>query len=96
MINDKESALFATEIAKVLVGEENVITDQEKALGADDFAELQAEVPGVYVNIGARNPEDESTHFPHHHGNFNIDERALLTSTELYVEYTLRYLNRDF
>lgn len=96
VINDKESALFATEIAKVLVGEENVITDQEKALGADDFAELQAEVPGVYVNIGARNPEDESTHFPHHHGNFNIDERALLTSTELYVEYTLRYLNRDF
>lgn len=92
VINDRDSALFATEIAKELVGEENVITDQEKALGSDDFAELQAEVPGVYVNIGTKNPLDEGTAFAHHHGNFNIDESGLLLLTSFYVNYTLKYL----
>jgi len=93
VINDTESALFTAEIARTILGEENVITNQEKGLGADDFAELQAEVPGVYVNVGARNPLDESTHFPHHNERFNIDEKSLLISTELYVLYSLKYLN---
>lgn len=92
VINDRKSALFATEIANQLVGVENVITDQEKALGADDFAELQVEVSGVYVNIGTKNPLDDSTAFAHHHGNFNIDERGLLLLTSFYVDYTLEYL----
>lgn len=92
VVNDSDSALFATEIAKKLVGKENVIIDQEKALGADDFAELQAEVPGVYVNIGTRNPLDIETGFDHHHGNFNIDEKGLLLLTSFYVDYTLGYL----
>ncbi len=92
VINDKDSALFAIEIAKQLVGEENVITDREKVLGADDFAELQAEVPGVYANIGTRNPLDESTGWDQHHGNFDIDEKGLLLLTSFYVDYTLEYL----
>lgn len=95
VINDKDSALFATQIASKLLGEENVIRDQEKALGADDFAELQAEVPGVYVNIGTRNPLDDGTSFSNHHGNFNIDEKALLILTSFYVDYTLGYLDEN-
>jgi amidohydrolase len=91
VINDEDSANFATKVAKELVGSDNVITNQEKAMGADDFAEFQREVPGVYVNIGAKNPLDKSTHFPHHHEKFNIDERAILISTELYVAYALKY-----
>ena len=95
VINDEASALFAAEVARTIVGEENLITNQEKALGADDFAEFQAEVPGVYVNVGTRNPEDEDTQFPHHNGRFNIDERGLLISTEFYVSYALKYLNSE-
>ena len=92
VINDEALAKFAADIAKRLVGEDNVNTNQEKALGADDFSELQLEVPGVYVNIGARDPKNKSTHFSHHHENFNIDEKALLIGTQFYVEYTLEYL----
>lgn len=92
VINHENAAKFATSVAKELVGLDNVITNQEKALSADDFAEFQLEVPGVYVNIGAKNPLDKSTHFPQHHGNFNIDEKALLIGTEFYVRYALKYL----
>jgi len=38
---------------------------------------------------------DEATHFPHHNERFNIDEKSLLISTELYVEYALKYLNGE-
>lgn len=93
VINDEESSKFAAEVARQIVGGDNVITNQEKALGADDFAELQAEVPGVYVNIGTRNPIDEGTHYPHHNERFNIDEKGLLISAEFYVNYALKYLN---
>lgn len=93
VINDEDSSVFAANVAKGIVGEENVITNQEKSLGADDFAEFQAEVPGVYVNVGSRNPLDKGTQFPHHNEKFNIDEKSLLVSTELFVQYTLKYLN---
>ncbi|MGO1470555.1 MAG: peptidase dimerization domain-containing protein, partial [Tissierella sp.] len=92
LINDKESSLLGEKVAGQIVGEENIIKDGEKSLGADDFAELQLDVPGVYLNIGSRNPDDKNTQFPHHHGRFDIDEKSLLISTEVYVNYTLEFL----
>ena len=93
LINDEKSAGFAAKIAKIVVGAENVNTQQPKSLGADDFAGLALEVPGVYVNIGTRSKEDERSAYPHHHEKFDIDEQGLLTSAEFYVLYTLNYLN---
>lgn len=89
VINDRKAAAFTAEIARAIVGEENVRTDQEKSLGADDFAELQLEVPGVYVNVGTRDPLDERTAYPHHHERFDLDEKGLLIATELYVRYAI-------
>lgn len=95
LINDKETASFAAKVAEAIVGAEHVDTQQVKSLGADDFAELALEVPGVYVNIGTRSQENDQSAYPHHHEKFDIDEKGLLTSTEFYVLYTLNYLNGD-
>lgn len=95
VINDEDSSLFAAEVAKEIVDEDNVITNQEKSLGADDFAEFQAEVPGVYAYVGTRNPLDKGTQYPHHNERFNIDEKSLLVATELYIQYALKYLNKN-
>lgn len=92
LINDEEATLLAEKVAGQIVGQENIIRDGEKSLGADDFAELQLEVPGVYVHVGSRNPDDENTHFPHHHGRFDIDEISLLISSEVYINYTFEFL----
>lgn len=94
VINDKEAAEFTAEIARAVVGEENVRTDQEKSLGADDFAELQLAVPGVYVNVGTWNPLDEGTDYPHHHERFDLDEKGLLVAAELYVRFALTSLRK--
>lgn len=54
------------------------MTDHPKSLGADDFADYLAVIPGIYGRVGSRNPENPATHFGHHHEQFDIDERALL------------------
>lgn len=92
VINDQASAELAASVCRKIVGEDNVDTNAPKSLGADDFAELQRVVPGVYVNVGTRNPQDENSSFPHHHGHFDIDEKGLLIATELYVAYAEAFL----
>lgn len=67
-----------SQVASEIVGFENVVTDHPKSLGADDFADYLAVIPGIYGRVGSRNPENPATHFGHHHEQFDIDERALL------------------
>lgn len=94
LINNDEQAKRAADLAAEIVGEENVITNQEKSLGADDFADFLAEAPGVYARVGTRNLEDEDTWYGHHHENFDIDERGLAYATEIHVRYALDFLNK--
>lgn len=51
LINEEKSARLAQVVARSIVGEENIITDQEKSLGSDDFAELLFEAAGVYLSL---------------------------------------------
>jgi amidohydrolase len=92
LINDREPAARAAKLAEEIVGTENVITDLPKSLGADDFADFLAEVPGVYARVGTRNLEDKGTWYGHHHEKFDIDERGLAYATEIHVRYALDFL----
>jgi len=92
LINDAVVAKEAYEIAKDIIGEENIITNQEKMLGADDYADFLQKVKGVYAFVGTRNTDKANTEVAHHHGLFDIDEEALLTSCNLYVDVALSYL----
>ena len=71
---------------------DNVIKDQSKKLGADDFAEFLLEVPGAYAQIGSRNEEIPYCCVAHHNELFDIDEKALLIATNLEVDYVLKKL----
>ncbi|MDR0880136.1 MAG: amidohydrolase [Clostridioides sp.] len=95
LINDTKSAEFGQKVAAGIVGSENVITSEEKSLGADDFADFLAEAPGLYARVGTKNPDNEETWYGHHHENFDIDERSLAIATQFYVNYALEYLARS-
>lgn len=69
-----------------------LIKDQEKSLGADDFADYLAVVKGMYAFVGTNNEKDPNTGRTHHHGLFDIDEEALLLSCNVYVDYALWWL----
>ncbi|ALR99859.1 peptidase M20 [Enterococcus silesiacus] len=93
LINDDESAELAQKVAAEIVGSENVVTDQTKSLGADDFADFLLKAPGVYGRVGTRNLDNPDTQYGHHHEKFDIDEAGLALATEFHVRYALTYLN---
>ncbi|WMI80513.1 M20 metallopeptidase family protein [Anaerotignum sp. MB30-C6] len=92
LVNDREAVEEVTRIAERLIDSSDIVTDYEKALGADDFADFLAVTKGMYAFIGTGNEENPNTLVAHHHGLFDIDEEALLLSCNLYVDYALQVL----
>lgn len=88
--NDKELAELGQKSAADLFGED-CLAHVEKTTGGEDFSFYQAEVPGVFAFVGAKN-EDKLEYHPHHHPGFNIDENALKVSSALYAKFALDFL----
>ena len=95
LINDSTAAAEATRVAEEIYGPDRIIHDQQKALGADDFADYLAKAKGIYGFIGTGNPADPNTLSAHHHGLFDLDEESLLGGCNLYVDYALAYLKGE-
>ena len=95
LINDSTAAAEATRVAEEIYGPDRIIHDQQKALGADDFADYLAKAKGIYGFIGTGNPVDPNTLSAHHHGLFDLDEESLLGGCNLYVDYALAYLKGE-
>ncbi|MFV0393834.1 MAG: M20 family metallopeptidase [Coprobacillaceae bacterium] len=94
LVNDEIAAKEAYAIAKDIIGKENIITNQQKMLGADDYADFLQKAKGVYAFVGTKNINNSNTSVAHHHGLFDIDEEALLASCNLYIDYALSILNK--
>jgi len=93
LINDYDAAEDAVEVAVSIVGESHIRTSYAKALWADDFADFLEQVKGVYVLVGVRDPAGTSPPVALHHGLFDVDEKALLTFCNLYVDFALYYMD---
>lgn len=92
LINDEKVSEEVATIANTIVGEDNVITNSPKRLGADDFAEFLIEVPGTYIHVGTKNSCNSNTSSEHHNHLFDIDEEGLLITTNIEVDYVLSKL----
>lgn len=95
LINNPLAASRAASVGADIVGAENIIQDNPKSLGADDFADFLAIAQGVYARVGTKDPANPETWYGHHHENFDIDERGLAIATELHVRYALDFLNEQ-
>ncbi|UNM07857.1 MAG: amidohydrolase [Planctomycetales bacterium] len=89
-VNDARVAELVREEAIAIVGAENV-TDDQQTMGAEDFSDFLAEVPGAFAFVGAANTEKECI-YPHHHPKFNIDEDAMAIGNELMYRVAKRLL----
>jgi hippurate hydrolase len=51
-INDEAQAMFAQQVAAELFGAQNLVTDLEPSMGAEDFSFMLRARPGAYFRIG--------------------------------------------
>ena len=93
LINHEGVTKELAEHAATVVGAENIITNLEKRLGADDFADYLQEVDGSYMFVGTRNATDSNTATAHHHGLYDLDENSMLIASSVFESYVLWYLN---
>ncbi|WP_421102056.1 M20 metallopeptidase family protein [Sporosarcina psychrophila] len=92
VINDTESANLVQQVAAEAFGPD-VVYDEKPTMGAEDFSFFLDKAPGSFALVGSGNPEKD-TEWSHHHGNFDIDEDALVTGAELYAQYAWAYLSK--
>jgi amidohydrolase len=87
VVNDERVTRLAREVAESTVGEEHV-WEAEPMMGAEDFAILAREAPGVFLWLGAALPDARE----HHHPRFDIDEAVLPTASALLAGIASRLL----
>lgn len=93
LVNDAKAVEEVTAVTAEFLPREDIISDFQKALGADDFADYLAVTRGMYAFVGTRSSQDPHTAVAHHHGLFDVDEDGLLISCNVYVDYALWVLN---
>ena len=89
LINDVQAGKEVTAVTEQLICREQIVSDYEKALGADDFADYLAVTRGMYAFVGTHSEKKPGSGVAHHHGLFDLDEEALLLSCNVYVDYAL-------
>jgi amidohydrolase len=55
-------------------------------MGAEDFSYFLQKVPGCYFLVGSAPKGGEPLSTPHHCSHFDIDERALLIGSSVYLQ----------
>lgn len=61
-INSVEESIFCANIARDLVGHDNVNANVEPCMGAEDFGAMLQEAPGCYIWMGQSVPDKDSPH----------------------------------
>lgn len=74
-----------------IAGNENVVLTKATT-GGEDFSYFQEEVPGFYFFLGGMTPGN-TTPFPHHTPDFQINEDGLLLGVKSMTQLALDYLN---
>ena len=59
-INSQKESIFASNVAKELVGEKNVKMDIEPSMGGEDFSYFLKQKPGSYLYIGQKDADHEA------------------------------------
>lgn len=90
VVNDPQIVEVVREVAKAVVGAQNVKSG-ERTMGSEDAAYFIQEVPGCYFFLGSANSE-RGLDAPHHNPRFDFDEDALPIGVAVMAEAIKRYL----
>lgn len=91
LCNHPEETNRVEALAQEIIGKENV-NRMEPIMGGEDFAYYLQKIPGTFFFVGGGNPEIKAT-YPHHHPMFNVDERSMLITGQVFISSVLNYLS---
>lgn len=90
-VNAVEPTLICREVARQVVGDEQVFANLKPSMGAEDFAFLAREVPGCYVWLGNGNGEGGCMlHSPH----YDFNDEIIATGIRYWVSLVEKILVR--
>jgi amidohydrolase len=90
--NDEVETPYLEAEAKQLFGEDNVLR-VPPVMGGEDFAYFAKERPATFFMVGGRNPDIQAT-YPHHHPKFDVDERSMIQTGQVFIAALLAYQKR--
>jgi hippurate hydrolase len=79
LVNSEEQAKAVAEVARTVVGEDNVFTKSRPKMGSEDFADMLHAVPGAYFWLG----HDGSV--PVHNPGFVLDDKILPIGASMFA-----------
>jgi amidohydrolase len=91
VVNDPAMSEIVRDVAREVVGTENVFSDY-RMMGSEDAAYYLRAVPGAFVWIGAGNVAQGISE-PHHSPRFRIDEDALPVAAAVITGSAIKMLN---
>ena len=90
-INSKKESIFASNVAKDLVGEDKVITDIDPSMGGEDFSYLLEKKPGSYLYLG----QGDSEHKAHlHTTKYDFNDNLLPIGVNFWVDLVQKYFSK--
>ena len=90
-INTKNESIFAGNVAKDLVGIDNVITDINPSMGGEDFAYFLNNKPGSYLYIGQK----DANHTAHlHTTKYDFNDNLLPIGTNFWVDLVKNFFKK--
>jgi amidohydrolase len=91
LVNDSRIAALFAAVAGRLLGSDNVLTAELPSMGAEDFADYLAAVPGCMIGLGVKRAGRKSVAL--HTSTFDIDETALIIGARLFSNTLLEWAN---
>jgi amidohydrolase len=79
LINQEEQAKVIEEVARTIVGTENVFTTSHPKMGSEDFADMLHAVPGAYFWLG------QEGSVPVHNPGYYFDDKALPIGASMFA-----------
>lgn len=86
LVNHDQETAFAVEVAKELLGEENVVDNLPPISGSEDFAYFLQQKPGCFLRLG--NGDSAVLHNPA----YNFNDESLSFGTAYWTRLVERYL----
>jgi amidohydrolase len=86
-VNTETAAQFGQQVGRELVGDENMITDLDPSMGAEDFSFMLLQKPGAYFRIGQASHADARYL---HNSRYDFNDEILPLGASLFVRLAER------